>query len=358
MERDHYAVARLGGHPATVYFLTDCFPEVAMRLIAALVLGPTIFLGAILGEGETKVEIREWQVPWENTRPRDPYVDGQNRVWFVGQRADYVAVLHPESGEFTRFDLEPGAGPHNLIVDRDGYVWYAGNRAAHIGKLDPRTGAITKFPMPDEAARDPHTLVFNSRGDIWFSVQGGNFVGKFTVSSGTVQLVPVPTSRARPYGIVIDQNDRPWFTEFGTNKLGTVDPATMELTEIELPREGARPRRLEVTSDGAIWYVDFAEDYLGRYDPGTGNIEEWATPGGAGSRPYGMAVDDTDRLWFVETGSDPNRFVGFDAKSREYLDITEIESGGGSVRHMYFHAPSRTVWFGTDANTIGRARLP
>ena len=60
----------------------------------------------------------------------------------------------------------------------------------------------------------------------------------------------------------------------------------------------------------------------------------------------------------VETGVYPNLFVGFDTGKREFLGITELESGGGSVRHMFFHQPSAAVWFGTDANTIGRARLP
>jgi virginiamycin B lyase len=69
-------------------------------------------------------------------------------------------------------------------------------------------------------------------------------------------------------------------------------------------------------------------------------------------------VDDADRLWFVETGPRPNRFVGFDTRSLEFISSTEIASGGGAVRHMYYHGPSRTVWFGTDANTVGRAELP
>ena len=94
------------------------------------------------------IEITEWTVPWDNTRPRDPYVENERRVWFVGQRADYLGLLDPESGEFKRYELDAGAGPHNLIVDEEGYVWYAGNRAAHIGKLDPETGEITKYPMP------------------------------------------------------------------------------------------------------------------------------------------------------------------------------------------------------------------
>ena len=66
------------------------------------------------------VEIREWLVPWQNSRPRDPYVDSSGRVWFVGQADHYVANLQPETGEFNRVDLEPGTGPHNLIVDAVG----------------------------------------------------------------------------------------------------------------------------------------------------------------------------------------------------------------------------------------------
>jgi virginiamycin B lyase len=303
------------------------------------------------------VELREWPVPWEDSRPRDPYVAPDGGVWFVGQRGDYLAELDPESGDFRKFDLEAGTGPHNLIVSSAGEVWFAGNRAAHIGRLDPESGKVTVFAMPDPAARDPHTLTFDGRGGIWFTVQGGNFVGRLDRGSGDVELLPVPTERSRPYGIVTTPAGRPWFTEFGSNKLGTVDPETMKLREVELPRQEARPRRLALTSDGAVWYVDYAEGRLGRLDPASGANEEWPVPGGAGARPYGMAADARDRLWFVESGAEPNRLVGFDPETEEFFSVSEIPSGGGTVRHMVFHAPTGSLWFGTDANTIGRAKL-
>ena len=334
-----------------------------MKYAVLLILACLLTLGANQLAVDP-VEIEEWTVPWADSRPRDPYVDGRGRVWFVGQKAHYIAYLEPESGEFRRYELEPGTGPHNLVVDGEGIVWFAGNLKGYIGRLDPESGAITKYDMPDPAARDPHTLAFNSEGDLWFTVQGGNFVGLFMPGTGDVHLIKLPTARARPYGIVVDQNDRPWFTEFGTNKIGTVDPQStvdprsMELEEIALPREGARPRRLAITSDGAIWYVDYRGGFLGRIDPATREVDEWPAPAGDASRPYGMAVDDRDRLWFVETGVRPNRFVGFDAATLEFFSVTDIESGGGSVRHMFFHAPTHTIWFGTDANTIGRAQLP
>jgi virginiamycin B lyase len=237
-------------------------------------------------------------------------------------------------------------------------VWYAGNRAACIGRLDPATGDIDRYPMPDDRAGDPHTLVFDGEGRIWFTVQHGTMIGRLDPSTGQVDLVEVPTPNSRPYGIVVDSTDRPWVVEFAGGKVATVDPETLELREYELPRPEARPRRVGLTSDQGVWFVDFAGGFLGRLDPGTGAVEEIPLPGGSRSQPYGMVVDRNDRIWLVETGVSPNRFVGYDTRSSEFVGEADIPSGGGSVRHMYYDEDQEVVWFGTDANTIGRATLP
>lgn len=314
--------------------------------------------GIASGDRTTTIAIEEWPVPWDGTRPRDPYVAPDGAVWFVGQGGDYVARFEPEDQSFHRIDLESGTGPHNLIVDDDGMVWYAGNRAAHIGRVNPDTGDIVRYDMPDPEARDPHTLTFDGRGHIWFTVQHGNFVGRLAMSDGGIDLIEVPTPRARPYGIITDDTGRPWVVELGTNKLATVDPDTLALTEIELPRDDARPRRLAMTSNGSIWYVDYSQGYLGRYAPDSGAFTEWQAPSGEGSRPYGLAVDHRDRIWFVETGPATNRFVGFDPRRETFFSSTPIPSRAGAVRHMYFHEPTRAIWFGTDTNNIARANVP
>ena len=328
-----------------------------MRAYALLL---TVFAGIAFSAPDAQadtLDIQEWLVPWENSRPRDPFVDASGKIWFVGQRGHYVANLNPETGQFNRYDLELGTGPHNLIVDNDRNVWYAGNLNKHIGLLNPGTGKITKIEMPHRKARDPHTLVFDSRGDIWFTVQNGNFVGRLTVQSHEVELIPVPTGRARPYGIWIDSNDIPWVVEFGSNKLLRIDPNEMTVQEIELPNKDSRPRRLVITSDDNIWYGDYALGLLGKYEPATGNISEWAMPSGKDSKPYGMEVDKYDRIWLVETGVSPNRFVGFDTLSGSFLSETDIPSGAGSVRHMNYYEPAGEIWFGTDTNYVGRAKV-
>lgn len=327
----------------------------AMTSILFGTLGPAAEAAEAPAVPEPSIE--EWPVPWSDSRPRDPYPGPDGKVWFVGQRGHYVASLDPETGDFRRIDLDPGTGPHNVVVADDGTLYYAGNLASHIGRIDPESGAIHKIPMPEDAARDPHTLVLDEAGDLYFTVQGGNFLGRLDVESEQVDLVPVPTERARPYGIIVAPSGVVWATEFGTNKLARLDLESLALTEVDLPRSEARPRRLQATSDGRIWYVDYAKGMLGFHHPESGIFKEYSTPGGDESRPYGMAVDAEDRLWFVETGLSPNRLVGFDPVTESFGEPVEIPSGGGTVRHMQYDDERHVIWFGTDTNTIGRAHL-
>jgi len=302
------------------------------------------------------IDIREWQVPYENSRPRDPFAQGASSVWFVGQRTGYLAHLDAETSKFTKVDLKDGSGPHNLIVGSDGIVWFAGNRNALIGRYDPATAEIEEIPMPDDAARDPHTLIFDEdEKNIWFTVQGGNMMGRLNIESRKVELMKSRTAKSRPYGIKLAPDGSVWVVLFGSNKLAHIEPETLAFDEIELPRREARPRRLEVLSDGRVWYVDYAKGMLGVYDPGSQKFEEWQMPQGEDARPYGMASDSAGKLWIVASGVQPNVFVGFDPSTEQFFSETAVESGGGTIRHMHYHEPSGAVWFGTDTNFIGRA---
>lgn len=320
-------------------------------LVVCMLTAP---LAAPASGGE--VEIHEWTVPWPQTRPRDPAVAADGRIWFVGQSGHYTAVFDPGTETFERFELPDGAGPHTVIVTRAGDIWYAGNRARHLGRLDPESGDIERVDMPEGTLHDPHTLAEDSKGRIWFTAQQGNHIGRYDPAGGELVKAAVKTERARPYGIDVDANDRAWIVLLGTNRLATVDPETMALEEIEMPREEARPRRIAITSAG-IWYVDYNGGYIGVYDPENRSFREWAAPDPNDSAPYAMVADDRERLWFVETRPNPNRLVGFDPESEEFFSVTPIPSGAGAVRHMVFDPETRSIWFGTDTNNLGVARL-
>jgi len=320
------------------------------------------------------VQIDEWEVPFsmdqkgglidspptaqqQETRPRDPWIDSQGRAWFVGQMGNYIAVFDPQSGDFQRYEVSEGAHPHSLILDADDRVWYSGNLDSHIGRLDPATGKTHRFPTGELGITDPHTMVWDEHGDMWFTAQHSAYIGRLTVSTGKIAVIKIRDRGARVYGIKLDSNHHPWVSLFGTNKIVKVDPQTMAITEFLLP-EGARPRRIALTSDDVVWYTDYAQGQLGRLDPATGKVRVWNSPGGSAAIPYGIEVDDQDRLWYVESPLAKSSLVGFDTSTEKFFSVTGFESGGRTVRHMHYHQPTNSIWMGTDANTIARARLP
>ena len=99
-------------------------------MMAKLVAGtiPALLMAA----AAAPLAVQEWTVPWEGTRPRDPYVAPNGLVWFVGQEGNYIANLDPRTGKFDRYEIDEGTHPHNLVVAPDGMVWYTGNRNGHI----------------------------------------------------------------------------------------------------------------------------------------------------------------------------------------------------------------------------------
>jgi virginiamycin B lyase len=324
----------------------------------ALVLAiPALLSAQAVKQSGAQSEQKTWGTPWEKTRPRDPFVDKTGRVWFVGQVGNYVANLDPKTGEFKRYSIDPGTNPHNLVVDAKGMVWFTGNANGRILKMDPATGKITTYMMPDESVKDPHTMTFDRHGDAWFTAQQAGVVGKLTTADGKIRLWKMEPG-SRPYGIWLDSHDQPWFDLFGQNKIGTIDPKTMEFRAIALPNDRTRPRRIAITPDDVIWYGDYTRGFLGRLDPKTGQTEEFALPSGGMSLPYAMTVDDRGRIWLAETGVQPNRLVAFDPAKKAFTETVVIPANeANTIRHMVFDKNSRQIWFGGDANMIGRVQV-
>ena len=323
------------------------------RLVSTILL---LFAVALPAAATDAARITEWEVPYPDTRPRDPYVDSTGRVWFCGQAGAYIAYLDTNTGQFVRLDLPDGAGPHNLIIDERDRIWYAANTLPYIGRYDPAKNQLRAYQMPNNQARDPHTLVFDQAGNIWFTAQWGNQIGRLDTKTGKIDLVTLPQSGMRPHGIRIDPRGRPWVALFGSNRLASIDPDSLRLWQVELPDPKSRPRRLEVDFSGNVWYGDYSRGRLGRVDARSGEIREWPLPGGENALPYGMAIDADGNIWIAEGGS-PNRLVAFDPRREAFIHVIRVPNARGSIRHMYYDQRGNAIWFGEDSNYIGRLQL-
>jgi virginiamycin B lyase len=137
--------------------------------------------------------------------------------------------------------------------------------------------------------------------------------------------------------------------------LASIDPKTMEITEYTMP-EGARPRRLALAADGTIYYSDFARGYLGHFDPKARKTEEWPSPGGPQSKPYGIAIAPNGIVWYSESGVNPNTLVRFDPAAKTF-SATPIPSGGGVVRNMVATSDGRLYLACSGVNKVAVAQI-
>ena len=318
-------------------------PEEKAEIVAYLAehFPPNTNRASTMVDGPLEVTFTEWVAPTLGQRARDPVEAPDGSIWWVGQTGNIVGRLDPETGAMQEWSPPPETHPHSVTLDADGTPWLTGNGNGTLVKLDPESGEFTVYPMPDPAARDPHTAEFDADGILWFTLQQSNMLGRFDPATGDIELKTMPTPQSRPYGVKIAADGAPMVAcNGGGGCLVRVNPDTFDLTEIKLPTEGTTTRRLDIAEDGVIWFVNSAQGKIGRYDPATGAIEEWDSPSGPRSHPYGMAVVD-GIVWYNESGVRPDMLVRFDPAT-ETFQSWPIPSGAegevtlhvGINRHM------------------------
>jgi len=74
--------------------------------------------------------------------------------------------------------------------------------------------------------------------------------------------------------------------------------------------------------------------------------------------PYAMTLDDRGYIWVAETGAQPNTLQAFDPKKKTWVESLAIPTDApNTIRHMTFDKATRQIWFGGDANMIGRIKV-
>jgi virginiamycin B lyase len=167
----------------------------------------------------------------------------------------------------------------------------------------------------------------------------------------------VPWENSRPRDPDLDRSGVVWFVGQTGDYVASFDPKNEQFKKIDLDK-GSGPHNLIVGEDHSIWYSGNRAADIGRLDPKTRQVKEWLPPTGEKARPYAMAIDDRGRIWFADSGAQPNRLMAFDPKSEQFVVDTELTNARGAVRHMVFHKPGRALWFGTDTNYLVRVKVP
>ena len=192
----------------------------------------------------------------------------------------------------------PGSRPHDPAAARDGSIWYSGQLSNLLGRLDPKTGEFKEYPLkrPQTA---PHGLAEDRDGNIWFTGNFAGLIGKLDPRTGNVTEYKLPNPAARdPHTLVFDHDGILWFSVQQGNFVGRFDPKTGEIKLVQPPTAKSRPYGMAVNSKNVVFFLEFGANKIATIDNNM-KITEYALPD-SGARPRRIAIDADDMVWYTD----------------------------------------------------------
>jgi virginiamycin B lyase len=318
--------------------------------LALLTLAATTVAWPRRARGDS-ASVRSWPLA---TRQRAgihdvaPAPDGG--VWFTAQRSGHLGWFDPASGRVELVALGSGSAPHGVIQGPDKAAWITDGGQGAIVRVGWPDRSVRAFPLP---AGTPYanlnTATFDGDGDLWFTGQSG-YVGKVATRTGSVTVKAAPRGPGS-YGICTTPRGDVWWCSLAGSYIARIDRASGDSTIVEPPTPGQGARRVWSDSQGRIWVSEGLSGNLSMHDPAKASWRTWKVPG-ASPRPYAVYVDDRDKVWLSDWGS--NAIFRFDAGSEAFTRIA-LPNDGAGVRQILGRAGE--VWLpesGTEHITVIR----
>jgi len=249
--------------------------------------------------------------------------------------------------------------PIALKVDSKGSIWYTEDSKHIIGRLNPATQEITEWSLPLQLSY-PRGITVDLDGIVWFSEVKTNMIGRLDPFNNQFSEWRIPTPFSHPIDVVIDSSGNVFFTEDNGNKIGRLNPTTNEITEWYIPTQNlhitsnpynpsSRPFTLALDMEDNIWFGELDGNKIGRLNPTTNEITEWEIPSLLDS-PTSIAVDKTENVFFVsDSGNKISRLNSINDEVTEWSLPTK-----SSLPRAVIVSSDGMVWFTELKSKIGR----
>ncbi len=257
-------------------------------------------------------------------------------VWFTAQRSGHLGWFDPASGRSDLIALGNGSAPHGVIQGPDRAAWITDGGQSAIVRVGWPDRSVRVFPLPPGGPwANLNTATFDKDGDLWFTGQGG-VVGRLATKSGVVTVKDAPRG-AGPYGICTTPRGDVWWCSLAGSFIARIDRQSGDSTIVEPPTKNQGARRIWSDSLGRLWVSEWLSGQLSMHDPTARTWQRWKLPG-PGPRPYGLYVDERDKVWVSDFGG--NAAFRFDPATekferhgfpREAADVRQILGRPGEV---------------------------
>jgi virginiamycin B lyase len=245
-------------------------------------------------------------------------------------RPPAAIIAGPVQASIKMWDVPTlGSRPHDPAASKDGAIWWSAQLANKLGRVDPKTGAIKEYSLKSPHS-GPHGLIEDRAGNIWFTGNAIGIIGKLDPRTGLVTEYKLPDPKAKDaHTLIFDHSGILWFTVQQANKVGRLDPRNGEIKLVDMPSPKSRPYGMAVNSKNVVFFVEFGANRIASIDSRTLAITEHTLPN-AGARPRRIAITPDDMIWYTDFA---RGFLGrLDIKTGK---VTEWQSPSGPKSEPY-----------------------
>jgi virginiamycin B lyase len=192
-----------------------------------------------------------------------------------------------------------GSRPHDPLATKDGAIWWTGQLSNKLGRLDPKSGAIKEYSLKTPHT-GPHGLTEDKDGNIWFTGNNAGLIGKLDPNTGLVTEYKMPDPAAKDtHTLIFDKDGILWFTVQQANRIGRLDPKSGEIKLVTSPTPRSRPYGMALNSKNVVFFVEFGTNKVASIDSKTMEIKEFPLPD-PGARPRRIAISSDDMVWYTD----------------------------------------------------------
>lgn len=245
-----------------------------------------------------------------NGQPYDLAIDGNN-VWFTLLGANQIGVLDMTTCAVQRFTIPTADSQPTGISIGGGYIWFVERAGDKLGRFNPATQTFTEYYNWVVDARNVVDMRDADLEDVAWSASGIWITGPKLKSSVALyresenRFIPSAAGvGAAPMQVIVDSEGNVWVTFSGLGAIGRSAINTLGVWDFYmLPAGQSGPVGLYIRNHNGqreLWYTRPVDNRFGyvltSFSGARLSVWETSTPA-AGSAPWGIAVDASNRAW-------------------------------------------------------------